>query len=262
MAYRDDMLTAWLDGEMSAGERAKIDQALQGDASLRARLDRLGFPVGQLREEGGALLAMAPPVPVAVRIAAASAAAPVESGLARRSVRPLLAASVVAGLLAGWVSAPPIWRVATESGFVAFGARDPWLDAVARYQALYTRETLAGIGRTDPEAARVVERFALVHGLPRGLAHAPRSLTLRRAQLLGFEGVRLLQIVYASEDGIPVALCIMRTGHADRDVSLARYAHMQGVDWVSAENGFFVIGEVAPDVLLGVASDVRRLTDG
>lgn len=41
MKYTDEMLSAYLDKELSAGEITEIDAALAGDSALRARLDEL-----------------------------------------------------------------------------------------------------------------------------------------------------------------------------------------------------------------------------
>jgi len=53
---RDELLSAYLDGQLSAGERARVDARLAADPALRAELDALRRTVALVRE--------LPPVPV------------------------------------------------------------------------------------------------------------------------------------------------------------------------------------------------------
>jgi hypothetical protein len=129
MTIDEEKLMAYADGELSAAERAEIEQALAADDGLRARLEahqRLGT-----RLAGAFDGALAEPVPARLAEALKPKAAEVVTLADRRAARPkwsarewgAMAASIAAGLFIGVgvmnTQSPLI--AATDSGLVARG---------------------------------------------------------------------------------------------------------------------------------------------
>jgi len=93
-----------------------------------------------------------------------------------------------------------------------------WQVAVAQYQALYGPETIAPL-TSDP--ASLATQFARASDAlgrqldPVGLAAAVPELSLKRAQVLHYEGDALIQIVFADQAGRPIAFCLLRDDELD-----------------------------------------------
>jgi len=66
------------------------------------------------------------------------------------------------------------------------------------------------------------------------------NLTLRRAQVLGFEGQPLIQLVYTDPSGKPFALCIM--SDAEGGEGPAILAGLATHTWKSKSHGFILVG--------------------
>lgn len=221
----DEELTAWLDGELSAQETGAIKRALAEDTDLAARLEALTLDKSTLRDAFGPLLDKAP-------ADLCAAVAPVRLGPARSPVALAVAASALlaVGLGAGWaLFSPPVgWQV-----------------EVAHYQALYVADTMAPVNG-DP--ARIAAELA-VAGARLGLELDADALdgfdglTLRRAQVLGYEGQVLVQIAYTSPTGMPVAFCILqKTTPGDSGLKSEILSGLATTNWQSGRHGFLTIG--------------------
>lgn len=220
----DEDLTAHLDGEADAVTRTAIEDALASDSQLIKRLEGLDIPLDRLRAEGAALAEAVPPVVMP-------------------DVRPapskgwLVAASLIFGLLLG----AGAMRLANP--------QDTWVDAIANYQALYVPATLAGDVQPVEITKAVVSAFEAEAGISLTGVTEIAGLTFKRAQTLGIEGRRLLQLAYVTEDGRPVAYCLTTVQDRDR---LARHSVTYGlgaVDWVKDGVGYVLVGDLAADQL-------------
>jgi hypothetical protein len=118
-------------------------------------------------------------------------------------------------------------------------AAPTWQDAAATYHALYVTETLTDVAETASQAGIRLQGNAARLGqtIAPGHIDVVSGLTLKRSQLLGFEGRPLLQIAYLSENGAPVALCIMKSENAKpSNVRTATLQGMASARW--AKDGF------------------------
>jgi anti-sigma factor RsiW len=155
-----------------------------------------------------------------------------------------IAASLVAGVLLGYaVGASDLVRASKD-----------WHVAVADYQALYTRATLAAIAedraRQQPEVADVAEKL----GLPVALeALQIPGLEFKRAQLLAFDGRPIAQFAYLDTQGNPVAFCVTVAGKGDRAMKPETFGALRAVSWSKNGFGFIVIGAIEPQILQGAA---------
>lgn len=135
MAISDEILMAYVDGELDAAACAEVDAALAGDAALRAKLEAQQ----KLRARLSAAFdgALAERVPARLSVAAEAPRAEVVDFAARRARRwsardwGAMAASLAAGVVLGvaLIGAPAPMIASSEHGLVARGALARALDA-------------------------------------------------------------------------------------------------------------------------------------
>ncbi|MBN9432097.1 MAG: hypothetical protein J0I45_06625 [Bosea sp.] len=251
--HDDALLTAYLDGELSADERRALDDRLHEEPLLAARLERL--------REGGegvapALAMLAGSAPEA-RLRAMLAGQPVDEPVVRAPVekkrRPWF---VLPGLAQPWRPAAALASlvlVAILAGGIGYGLalrqaevpaeRETWLQAVAEYWRFTTAETLA-LAPSPDLAASQLQLASTALGLPL----APGTITagdapFRGAQLYAFEGKPLVQIAYLDPDYGPIAFCIIRNGASENRAPIA--TEIEGfsvVHWQEGGYGRMLIG--------------------
>ena len=263
----DERLVTYLDGSLVAEDRAALEAALAKDKAAREQLELLRDGDRAFRDSFDDLLSAAPADRLQDLLAKAEAMAthrrgtPADGGGGgRKWLQPAaLAASlllaVAVGYLAGRASGDGSRVAAQESQAGRTPASEPsrheaWRQAVADYQVLYTRETLAGLGadrgQQDDGLARV--------GAQLGLELAPNAvmapeLDYKRAQVLEFGDQPLAQLAYLHEDEIPVAFCITRLDQADQAPRAERLQGLNVVHWIKDGFAFMVIGDAPEDLL-------------
>jgi anti-sigma factor RsiW len=234
----DEVLVAYLDGELSAEERLHIEAAIAADVSVRARLDRLAQGSRDLTAAFDSLLDEAPygrMNTMLARTEPASAAVPT-----RPIWRPALIAASIALLILGGIA-----------GYLAAGlttrdeARmaDYWREVVAEYVALYSTDTFAGF----PDDVEI-HRLALAGvGGKIGLDLTPEKVTLPDLSLKGaiiftFRDKPLAQVSYLSPKYGPVAFCAIADGQADQPPRFEVREGLNVVYWAKGGHGYLVIG--------------------
>jgi anti-sigma factor RsiW len=243
MTYSDEKLIALLNGDLPDDESQEIYAAMLMDEELQRRSMSLD------------------PVSSSVRSAMQHIPKPshlneMARSLDHSSVRPPkafrglgIAASLIAGVLIGWQflpqNTPPLdWRV-----------------EVSRYQALYVAETLDEISPTkDALVAQFKRASAEVDLLldPERLANLD-SISLKRAQILGFQGIPLVQIAYRNADGQPIALCIVKIqGDVESQMSMTM-AGMASVSWNTKNHQFILIGGQDQSKIDAIAAQLQNL---
>ncbi|ARQ08866.1 anti-sigma factor protein [Rhizobium etli] len=252
----DEDLTAFIDGELTAEETARIEAIVKEDESVAERLEflaRASLPFEKAfapllseapREKLEAMLAAIP-----VREGARSASAP---GVTRRRFLGALAASLVAGIAIDRAV------IGIGSGSLPKDENSEWRAVVADYISLYTAETLAGAvpGRQDQAAqlAGLDEKL--------GLSLSPEAVSLpgvdfKRALLLQYDGKALAQIAYLDPETGPMALCIVKSDAGPKAPDLENRKGMNVVYWSSATHAFMLIGHAAADRMTTIAGGVR-----
>jgi len=244
MSIDDTLLMAYVDGELSAEVRSEVEAGAAHSPELAKRLSAMrasALPYGAAFERQ-----VLPPVPpqLARRIselAGASAAAPLRANAAR--VWPRMAAAFVAGALFCLVALElrsNAGRLLSASAPVA-----PWIQAVADYQQLYSRETLASVTE-DPQLTR--EIVGNLQGADALAIQIPdlrsAGLAFKRVQRLNFHGQPVVQIVYLPEQGGgPVALCVTRDREPDASPQTQQVGEMQTVAWRRGNLGYVLLGK-------------------
>ncbi|MEM9247539.1 MAG: hypothetical protein AAGB05_02470 [Pseudomonadota bacterium] len=231
MTFSEAQLEAYLNGTLEPSVATALEEALDRDPALEARLlaqEPLAAPI-RLAFDG---------IPGQERLdtlAGAIPAAPPDRAWPARGLAGAAIAAVCAALG---------FAVATMTQPVA--APD-WQEQVAQYQALYAPETIAHLdsGPALLQAQLARASTALGREITLEEVSGVDGLSLRRAQILSFEGTPLIQIVYATQTGTPVALCIL--GQPDGAAAAPRYAERAGVPtshWADGRYGYMVLGRL------------------
>lgn len=234
----DELLTAYLDGELSDEDRARVEAALADDADLQARLADLDIPLNTLRDAMDQVLNEAPHMPVLP---------------ARRTAPRAVPLAITGGALAAGVAIGALLMTSLTPAPKAPG----WIDYVAAYQVLYSTETLEAI-ETDPEMQTAeLETVSETVGRSLNAARSIPGLDFKRAQILGFKGKPLAQLAYLSEGGVPLALCVIASTN-DADIKQMEREGLQAASWSDGQFAYLLIG--GQDAAL-IEETARRLKD-
>jgi anti-sigma factor RsiW len=238
----DDLLTAYLDGELDAAARAALEARMLSEPALKVRLDALargGRPFGAAY---AALLAAAPEARLKARLAAVAAKRTHARGDWQRWAMAIAAAVIifVAGGAAGYLLLPQL-NPPVQPG---------WRQVVAEYQGLMTTDTLAAIP-SDPGAVAAELSAA---GGKLAVDLSPDRLTLpdadlKRAEILDFRGKPLVQLAYLTAGSGPVALCIIANGQPDKAAAFETREGFNIVFWTDGGRGYMLIGKAPRDTL-------------
>lgn len=222
MRITDEDITAWLDGELPAQESREIGERIAADPVLSRRVDGMRLDRDALGRAFDALGTTAPTYP-------AMPPAP-RRGL---FIGVALAASVALAFVTGFsLSGPP------EIG--------DWKTEVAHYQILYVPDTLQAL---VPDPARLQQEFAKANErlgweLDAKTLGQIDGLTLRRVQILGFQGQPLIQVAYTEADGTPIAFCIMANDSGESSAPKAgSLLGLASESWQDAQGRYLVIGD-------------------
>jgi anti-sigma factor RsiW len=254
MSVNESTLQAYVDGQLDEAGAAQVEHAL----ALSEDLQRQERSLRAARLPCAAAFAAQklPEMPPALRLQLESwIALADESGVAfapgrRRwlGIGAGLAASFAAGL---WAPVPLRLNPVPQD--------PPWVQAIARYQALYVRET---VDRTseDPEQARtLLASFAADGGRHASIPDLrPWGLTLRRVQRLAVDESPLIHIEYLPDKGKPVSLCILAVRRVDAGVVSRRVAGLGVSTWRRAGLEFVMVADMPVSEVAGLAERVAR----
>lgn len=235
----DEVLTAYLDGELDDDRRREVEAKLATDLDLSARLEALEIPRSQIKDAFEGLLASAPDYPGHVN--------------PERQFAPFAALGTVALLLIG-IALGAVWSPRQD------GPRpQDWIMSVANYQALYVTETLAAA--PPPEREQAALRLSeLSDALGRDLSSAldAADLDFWRAQMLGLNGQPLVQIAYIGEANVPIAFCVTSVDDPGRPIQTEFVAGLAAAHWVDDGFGFLVVGGEDLDRVHSIAESLRK----
>ncbi len=225
MTFSDETLQAYLEGTLDEAQSRAIEAAVEQDAALEGRLMALDpfAPVVQQVFEG--LPAVAPEIDLP------APSAPERSGGVVRLFAVAASAAIAAFAVTFWATRP------AELG---------WAQQAAIYQSLYVPETIAGLDVSPATLdAQIAEaEKTLGRSLSRETLESLPGLELKRAQILSFKGKPLVQIVFADEQGQPLAFCVIRQGPAApaKDVKQAVLSGLATATWAQGGYGYMLLG--------------------
>ncbi|MGO6751412.1 anti-sigma factor family protein [Rhizobium ruizarguesonis] len=254
----DEDLTAFIDGELTPEEAARIEAIVNEDESTAERLEflaRAGLP---FKQAFAPLLAEAPRAKLETMLAAIPAQPGARPGTtpafaSRRRFLGALAASLVAG-------------IAIDRAVIGMGARfsakdenSEWRSVVADYISLYTPETLAGpVPAREDQAAQLGPLDEKL-----GLSLSPEAVSLpgidfKRALMLQYDGKPLAQIAYLDPETGPMALCIVKSDAGSKAPDLESRKGLNVIYWSNETHAFMLIGRIPADRMKELGEDVRR----
>ena len=243
----DILLVAWLDDELDAAERQVLEARLAAEPLLNARLARLREATTDVQGGFDALLAAAPLERLRGRLEGALAApAPVR----RVSHSALRAAAAIVIVFAGGLAA----------GRWSGGSSDEenWRHSVADYMELYAPESFGK--DASPTLTQDLAMLSQRLGAPLdGERLQLDGLSLRRAQLLQYDGAPLGQIGYL-DGATPVAFCVTRDGEADAPLATSEHDGFAIAQWAKDGRGFMLIGKIAAARLADFARQLQGKT--
>jgi anti-sigma factor RsiW len=228
MNIDESTLRAYVDSELPREQREQVETALANNPQLQEQVSALRASC--LPYRAAFEMQKLPPMPESLsRQVAAWSSVPNgsrPSGLTRRhwaAAGAALAASFAAGLVM-----PTPWR----RGEPPAAEVASWVDAVAKYQAMYVRDTVDA-SVDDPVRARTV--LASFAGQAPAAVAVPdlrdAGLAFKRVQRLGFGDKPLLQMVFLPAVGKPAALCVLPMQDGDVPLNVRRLEGLAVAAW-------------------------------
>jgi anti-sigma factor RsiW len=254
----DELLVAFMDGELDEAERTRISELIETDEAVAARFDFLSASELPYRAAFEPMLAEAPATQLNAMLAALPSPLQQKSRATVWSSRRGFLAAAAACLVAGVVIDRTLLGLQGQFGEDADHDDSDWRAVVAQYMELYTPETLSAL--PDDPATQAAELRAT--GTRIGLSLTPQAVALsglsfKRAQLLEYDGKPLAQIAYLDPRHGPVALCIVPSKAGQSAPEMESRNGMNVVYWSTATHAFMLIGHNPIDDLTAMADTAR-----
>jgi anti-sigma factor RsiW len=252
----DALLVAYLDGELKPEVRKTLEQRLRADVSLRSRLAALEEGVRQVRSTFDALLQEAPRARLDTAFAAALAKASPRQKPRFRQLLFAAAASLlllICGGVAGYFIAKSPFDLFEEADTF----EEEWIAAVAGQLSLYEGGSVAAIQVDGAEQQAQLKKLG--DALKLDLSEpqvALDGLTLKRAELLQFQGHKVVELLYASDKHGPVALCIMLKPGGEGEGEVESQDGFNFMYWAASGRRFLLIGAAPAERIEALADTI------
>jgi anti-sigma factor RsiW len=257
MSIDETDLLAYADGNLSPQHISEVEAMIAGSPELAARLAAMrasALPYGAAYEAQPL-----PPLPARLRARIADLIeADSRRQQARRSSWSRLAAAFAAGVVCCAIS----WTLLSTGPPLALAAQEisPWIRAVADYQQLYSRETLAHVTEDHQLSERIIGELRVADRISVRVPDLRSAgLTFKRVQRLNFHQQPVVQMVYLPEHGDPIALCVTRDARADQDPHVQQIDELSTVTWRRGSLGYVLLGRAPAQSMLELA---QRLASG
>jgi anti-sigma factor RsiW len=238
----DALLVAYLDGELEPEAHQEVERRLRSDPSLRSRMTALAESIGPIRSSFDALLDAAPRARLETALATALAKAPRRRDHRYRQMLVATAAALLL-LICGGIAGYFVAKAPVELFEEADAVEEEWVDAVAGQLSLYDAASVASIQVNDAEQRAQLSKLGDVLKLDLSEASvALDGLALKRAELLHFQGRKVAQLLYASEEHGPVALCIMAEPGGEGEGEVENRNGLNFMYWAAGGRRFLLIG--------------------
>ena len=256
MGIDDTDLLAYADGHLPQARRAEVERAVATSPEVAARLSVMrasALPYAAAFEAQ-----VLPPVPPELSQRIGDLLVADAQRRHRSSSWPRQAVAFAAGVLCCAIALQllsPATRPQAAAAQVA-----PWIKAVADYQQLYSRATVASVTEDPDLSARVINDLRVKDGIAvvvpdlRSLA-----LTFKRVQRLSFHDQPVVQMVYLPEHGEPIALCVTPDARPDELPHAQQVGDLNSVAWRRDKLGYVVLGKGPAEALLDLG---RRIASG
>ncbi|WP_349957522.1 anti-sigma factor [Rhizobium sp. ZPR3] len=251
----DEQLTAFIDGELNAVDRDRIEGLIASDERVAERFDVLSRSTLPFAEAFQPMLAEAPAAKLDAMLAAIPSSRESKvraAGIGRRGFLAAMAASFVAA-------------IAIDRAVIGIGHRlskpdedSEWRAAVAEYLSLYTADTLSAPAGDHAQQVAQLNGVGARLGLPlKPEEVAMPGVEFKRALILNYDSRPLAQITYLDPESGPMALCIVQSTKGAAAPDMENRRGMNVVYWSSATHAFMLIGHAPIDRMQQLAADVR-----
>jgi anti-sigma factor RsiW len=242
MTISDEKLLAYADGLLTPAEITEIDRLLAVDADARETLAALKQSDLPYREASETLIDVPDLSHLTAHIQSHQPARRSSFTSRYAALAASIAVFFVVGLLAGQHVFPPGTPKPTQWAV--------WVDRIASYQALYTRQTLA-FG--NPPVARRTGQMQLVSTLRGAPVTAPKLTSLdadyKGAKVFAIDGKPLAQIASLPKSGAPFWLCLMNTDKPDHAPKFSTAHGLNVASWRSKGIAYGCVGKTPRDVM-------------
>ena len=262
----DERISAYIDDELNAAERAEVERLLRDDAAARSSLDRMHTANAHAREKYAASLEN--PVPLSLAKAIMDAPEGDESTVVSKPKPARTGWSGIQALVASVV----LLIAAGAAGYIGFqsGARQAqsvvvakrgWLDEIADYHRVYATEGRHLVEAGPEEAAHLEAWLGRRTNTPFKVpALQNEGLEFAGGRLLVAAGRPVAQLIYKSAEGEIFALCFTNTGAPDDPVTLkaTNFDDLDMISWKKSGSSFVVVGPAGSPVIEPVAKAVSE----
>ncbi len=125
-----------------------------------------------------------------------------------------------------------------------------WRQSVANYMSLYTSETINRVGVSLESQHQNLALLSQDVGLSLTSENlAVGDLDYKRGQILDLRGKPLVQLAYLYQNKTPVAFCIIKSTKGKKTMQFEQRNGMQIAHWSSENHGFMVIGNMPEEEL-------------
>ncbi len=287
----EELLVAYLDGELADGERGEVEAWLAADPAARQTLAGLAESANLLRRAYDDILHEA--VPGRLIAAARGETAPARGGALilpfaaprampaepsprpRRHWRNLPIAASLAGLLLGgavsyiglsqWLSGGNTGAV-NAPAVAAQAANDVWLDNAAGYFKLFASAGDNALIDVPPNGDPSLALQKISQSLPKAVRLPdlkPWGLNFRGARLVVVGGRPAAQLVYTTDNKAIGPLTLIIGSSSQPDIP-PTYDHRQDVNllyWRHQGRAYAIVGQANIGYLWGIANDVAWQLD-
>jgi anti-sigma factor RsiW len=254
MAIDDTDLLAYVDGQLAPERRAEVEAAVASCPDLARQLSAMRASALPYAAAFGAQAL--PPVPqeLSQRISDLLRA---DSQRQQRgpSAWPKLAVAFAAGVLGCAIALNVL-----SPGMTAFSPTaqvEPWIQAVADYQVLYSRATVTHVNEDPQLSASVISDLRNADGMKVVVPDLHTAgLSFKRVQRLSFHEQPVVQMVYLPEQGEPVALCVTRDARPDEKPHAQQVGELSAVAWRQANLGYVLLGKGSSQALMDLGRQI------
>jgi anti-sigma factor RsiW len=136
---------------------------------------------------------------------------------------------------------------------------EPWIQAVADYQQLYSRATVTHVTEDPQVSARVISDLWTADGMKVVVPDLRAAgLSFKRIQRLSFRDRPVVQMVYLPEQGEPIALCVTRDARPDEKPRAQQIGELSSVAWRHGNLGYVLLGKGSAQALMDLGRHIAN----
>jgi anti-sigma factor RsiW len=246
----DELLMAYIDGQLDKPQASVVTQLLRRDESLAKRVQRLQGSQVKFTDLFGALVresAAAPPRAATRQPLGGNAGLTDRAGLVTTGIAALL---IIFGASVGFTTAYFSGMARDSAGDSVTLPPANWSEDIAELHAFFTPETLNGTREQEMVKFQLGKLGSQPAPLPDFSQH---GLKFVRAQTLSYRGNKLMQLIYSGRSD-PLVAVYVTAGEEDSPVKPGRFGDVKTISW--SQNGlrFLIAADMTQEALRALAA--------